>query len=260
MRALLLVGLLILGSSSVWANECDISFEGDLKIENQTITINTQNHNHLVINQANELLVNGKIIVLSSAQQKLVSSYYAGIYAAAPQAAAIASDAMKLAAVAVNEVFTELLGSDNAAIDKVSDKLDDLSKKISSNFYDNNGKIRFYSGDFNNGDFVSQHWENEFEDAIEELVSNSIGHLMISIGTELLFSNGDMDAFTTKMERFGQDIEQRVEHQSAALEARANSLCRSLIEVDRVETDLQRAIPQLADLNILHIEENNQAM
>jgi hypothetical protein len=260
MRTLLLAGLLTLSANYALANECEINFEGNLQLENRILTIETQNHKKIVINQENQLFVNGQKIQLSTYQQKLVSDYYAGIYSAAPQAAAIATDAITLASVTVNQVFTELLGSDSDAINGLTEKLDELGQHVSMNFYASNGEIRLNSNNFEDGNFLGQQWEDEFEAAIEEVVSNSIGHLLISIGTEILFSGGDMDAFESKMERFGQDIEQRVEFQSSELEARADSLCMSLVSVDQIELKLQRSVDELADLNVMQIKEKSEAM
>lgn len=260
MRALILSSLLSLSSTGVWANQCEVNIEGQLKIEKQTLTIETLQHDKVVIDRTNTLWVNGRQVHLSSHQQKLVSAYYAGIYTAAPQAAAIATDAIKLASVAVNGVFVDLLGHDDQAIADLTDKLDELGEKINNNFYAEDGELRFYSSDFNDGDFVEQQWKDDFEQTIEEIVTQNIGRLIMNIGSELLFGDGDMSAFEAKMERFGQEIEDNIEHQSAEIEARADSLCQSLVLVDHVENQLQQVVPQLSDLNVIHVEETNQAM
>lgn len=260
MRTLLLAGLLSLSTHYAVANECEINFAGNIQLENSILSIETDGYKKIVINQQNQLFVNGKKVTLSSYQQNLVSDYYAGIYAVAPQAAAIASDAIKLASVTVNEVFYELLGSDSDAVDGLTDKFDELSQHIHSNFYASNGEIRLNSNDFEDGNFLLQEWEHEFEEAVEEVVANSVGHLLISLGSQILFSGGDMDAFESRMEHFAQDIEQRVEFQGSALEARAETLCLSLVDVDKTEEKLQSAIDELADLNVVQITAKPQAM
>jgi hypothetical protein len=260
MRTLLLTSLLLINVNYAMANQCEIEFEGSLQLENRVLTIITEDNKEVVIQENNQLLVNGKQIDLSAEQQSLVSAYYAGIYAAAPQAARIASDAVHLASLTINEVFTELLGNDNAAIADLTLKLDELSEHINANFYAENGEIRLHSVDFEDGNFLSNEWEEEFEATIEEVVSNSIGRLMLSIGTQLLFGDGDMDAFEAKMENFGQDIEQKIEYQASGLEARANALCLGLAQVDTLESQLQNTIPELADLNILQVKAHYDAM
>ncbi|KXI29545.1 DUF2884 family protein [Paraglaciecola hydrolytica] len=260
MRPLLLAGLMLVNTNIVMANECDINFDGNLQLENRVLTITTSDKTKVLIQENNQLYVNGKHIKLNAEQQNLVSAYYAGIYAAAPQAARIASDAVQLASVTINEVFNELLGNDSDAVDTLTLKLNELGEHIQNNFYAQNGEIRLNSANFDDGNFLSNEWEDEFEDAIEDVVANSIGRIMLSIGSELLFGGGDMDAFEAKMERFGQDIEQRVEYQTSGIEARADALCHGLAKVDLIETQLQKSIPALADLNILRVEQNHHAM
>ena len=260
MRTLLLASLLLANVNYVMANQCDINFDGSLQLENHVLTILTQDHNKVVIQENNQLYVNGKHVVLSANQQNVVSAYYAGIYAAAPQAAKIATDAIQLANLTINQVFTELLGSDSDALDDLTLKLSELNEHIHTTFYAKNGEIRLNSANFEDGNFVGKEWEQEFEGAIEEIVSNSIGKIMLSIGSQLLFGGGDMDAFEAKMERFGQDIEQRVKFQTSGIEARANALCQGLAQVDTLETQLQNSIPELSDLDILQVKARYDAM
>ena len=260
MRSILFAALLAANTGTVMAEQCDINFSGKLQLENRVLSITTQNHDEIIIQPNNLLIVNGQQLALSAQQQRLVSAYYAGIYAAAPQAAHIARDALQIASLTVNEVFTELLGEKNPAVDKLSEKLDHLGLQLHNNFYAQDGEIRLRSADFENGNFVTPEWEQEFEAAIEEVISSSIGQILVSIGTELLFGQGDMTAFEAKMERFGQDIEQRVEYQTSGIEARANALCQGLVQVDKLETQLQRTIPELANLNVLQVSAHRDAM
>jgi len=260
MRTLLLASLLLLNVNYVMANQCEIDFDGNMQLENRVLTLNTPKHKKIVILENNQLYVNDKHVALSTEQQGLVSAYYAGIYAAAPQAERIARDAIELANVTINEVFTELLGTKSGAVDELSVKLDELSTHIHSNFYAQNGEIRLNSANFEDGNFLGNEWEQEFEQVIEEVVSNSIGKILLSIGSQLLFGGDDIDAFEAKMDRFGQDMEQRLEYQTSGIEARANALCLGLAQVDSVESQLQNSIAELADLNILRVTAHYDAM
>ena len=260
MRSILFAGLLVANAGTAMAQQCDINIKGNVQLENRVLSIQTPEHDEIVIQANNLLLVNGKQLDLSAQQQRLVSAYYAGIYAAAPQAAHIATDALRLASTTINEVFSELLGENNSAVAGLTVKLDTLGQQLHNNFYAQDGEIRLRSADFEDGNFLSNEWEQEFEAAIEDVVSNAIGRIMIAIGSELLFNGGDLAAFEAKMERFGQDIEQRVEFQTSGIEARANALCQSLVQVDTIETQLQRAVPELANLNVLQVSANRDAM
>lgn len=261
MRSLLLAATLSLSTAGyALADQCDVKFAGQLQLAQQQLSITTANKQQILIDQHKRLWVDGQLIALSDYQQELVSDYYTGYYIAAPKAAQIAADGVTLANVAVTEVFSELLGADNDAVTELSAKLTELNAMIQHNFYDEDGQIRLSSQSFDDGDFITHEWEEDFEQVVENIVENSIGSIMLNIGSELLFSGGDMDAFEAKMERFGNGIEQRVEYQSEALEARADALCLSLAILDDIEARLQTSVPELAELDVLQVSQNQQAM
>jgi hypothetical protein len=164
-----------------------------------------------------------------------------------------------LASTALNEVFTQLLGSDNTALTDLSDKLRNLDQQIQYNFYADNGEIRLHSDSFENGEFFGEQWEIQFEQAIQNIVTDSIGQLMISIGTQLIFSGGDMDEFEQKMQRFGEQMEQKVGYQAEALQQKTKKLCSTLLQVDYAETQLQH-IEQLSGLDVIQLHDQPNRM
>lgn len=260
MRTMIIAGTLACCSLPVLANECNVELNGNMQLENNVLAIVLDNDSRLTIDQDKILYVDGSALHLDSQQQRWVENYYDGINQAAPQAAAIATDAVALASTALNEVFTELLGSDNTALADLSDKLRKLDQQIQYNFYADNGDIRLHSESFEDGEFFGEQWETQFEEAMEDLVSDSIGHLMVSIGTQLIFSGGDMGEFEQKMERFGEQMEQKVEYQAEALEEKTKELCETLARVDLAENYLQMNIHQLAGLDVIQVSDQRNAM
>jgi hypothetical protein len=257
---MIIAGALACCSFPVLANECNVELNGNMQLENNVLAIILDNNTRLTIGQDKILYVDGIALQLDSEQQRWVENYYDGINQAAPQAAAIATDAVALASTALNEVFTELLGSDNNALADLSDKLRNLDQQIQYNFYADNGDIRLHSDSFENGEFFGEQWETQFEEAIEDLVTDSIGHLMVAIGTQLIFSGGDMGEFEQKMERFGEQMEQKVEYQAEALEEKTEELCETLARVDSAENNLQMNINQLAGLDVIQVSDHHNAM
>jgi hypothetical protein len=260
MRTVIFAGALACCSLPVIANQCNVELNGNMQLENNVLAVKLDNDTRLTIDQDKILYVDGIALTLDTQQQSWVDNYYDGINLAAPQAAAIATDAVALASIALNEVFTELLGSDNTALEDLSEKLRNLDQQIQYNFYADNGDIRLHSESFENGEFFGEQWEAQFEDAIEDLVTDSIGHLMVAIGTQLIFSGGDMTEFEQKMERFGEQMEQKVEYQAEALEDKAEELCATLARVDVAENYLQMNIKQLSKLDVIHVSEQYDAM
>lgn len=263
MRTMIFAGALACCSPSAFAldsnNTCNVELNGNMQLENHVLAATLDNNTHLSINQDKTLYIDGIALTLNPEQQHWVDNYYNGINQAVPQAAAIATDAVALASTALNEVFTELLGSDNTALADLSDKLRKLDQQIQYHFYADNGDIRLHSESFKNGGFFGEKWEAQFEETIEGLVTDSIGHLMLAIGTQLIFSGGDTDEFEQKMQRFGEQIEQKVEYQAAILEKKADALCLTLSQVDFAETQLQQ-IKQLASLDVIQLHDQPRRM
>jgi hypothetical protein len=112
---------------------------------------------------------------------------------------------------------------------------------------------------FEIGEFFGEQWEAQFEEAIEDLVTDSIGHLMVAIGTQLIFNDGDMGEFEQKMQRFGEQMEQKVGYQATALEEKTDALCSTLAQVDFAETQLQK-IKQLASLDVIELHDQPRRM
>lgn len=259
MRTMIFAGVLTCCALPVLANECNVELNGKMQLENKVLAVELDNDTRLTIGQDRIPYIDGVALDLTTQQQNWVDLYYDGINQAAPQAASIATDAVALASTAINEVFTELLGSDNDALADLSDKLRHLDQQIQYNFYAENGDIRIHSESFENGEFFGEQWEAQFEEAIEDLVTDSIGHLMVALGTQLIFSGGDMDAFEQKMERFGEQMEQKVEYQATALEEKADILCSTLAQVDYAESQLQK-IKQLERLDVIQLHDQPNRM
>ena len=191
------------------ADQCDINIDGHMKLEDRVLTVTTEDKDKIAIDEAHNLYVNGDQIYLDADQQQWVEDYYQGIHNAVPQVADIAIEGIAIASEAITLVFGELLGHDSNAVHDLTDKLEDMNQRIHYNFYADDGSIRLDSDEFENGNFFGEEWENEFEQAIEELVFDSMGRLMIAIGSEMIMSGGNMDAFENRMETFAADIEEK---------------------------------------------------
>ena len=263
MRFMLFTGALIFCSLPVLAlssnNKCNVELNGNMQLENNVLAVTLDSDAYMTIDQDKILYIDGTALTLNMRQQGWVDDYYDGINQAVPQAAAIAADAIALASTALNEVFTELLGADNIALTDLSKKLRHLDQQIHYNFYTDNGDIRLYSHSFEDGEFFGEQWEAQFEETIKHLVADSIGHVMVAIGTQLIFNGEDVHKFDQKMERFGEQIEQKVKYQATALEKKADVLCLTLTKVDFAETQLQQ-IKQLARLDVIRLQDQSDKM
>ncbi|MBC3767892.1 DUF2884 family protein [Neptunicella marina] len=238
-------------TNSAFAGECHVDFDAHVKIANEQVVVALQDNKQLTLS-ANEAWLDGKKLSLSKEQQTLMDEYYSRVFNIAPQAADIALDAVDLATKGVSMAFSTLLGEDDQVVQDITGEFSVLRTAVQSQFYAEDGSVRFDSKSMQDGDFIDKEFSQRFEKKVESLVEKSMGSIMITIGKQMMFG-GDMDAFEKKMDNFGKDIERQMEAQSDQLEARADQLCYSLQILDDYETQISSSIPELAKLDALRV-------
>ena len=262
--SLVAAGLLVSGvanANATFNNEhCDVELDGNIQYYKGLLTVDMKNGSTMTITEDYELTINGESVSLDREQQRWVEDYYDQIDTAIPMTLNIAAEGLEIASSAVGEVFGELLGADDEMVMEFSELFDGLSEEMKIRFYDDQGNIRVDSTEFNQPGWFDNAWEDEFEARVESLVSQSVGRIMVAIGTEMMFGDGDMQAFEQKMERFGETIENRVEAQAEALEGKADELCAVLAKADYAENQMQKHINGLDGLNLLEMKNGSLKM
>ncbi|WP_394223575.1 DUF2884 family protein [Alteromonas gracilis] len=236
---------------------CDMELDGHIQYYQGDLTVKMDNGSVMTIDSYHNMTINGEPVSLNREQQHWVSEYYNNIDIAIPMTLNIASEGLEIANVAVTEVFTELLGTDQMG-DDFSALFDSLETKLNTSFYDEAGNIRVDSTKFDEPGWFDESWEQEFEAQIESLISESMGRILIAVGTQMLWEGGDMTEFEQKMERWGEDLEYRLESQAAALEEKGEALCKVLKQADFAEGKMQASISGLDDLNLLDIDQHGE--
>ena len=234
-------------------NSCDMELDGHIQYYQGDLTVTMDNGSVMSIDAQHNMTVNGEAVSLNREQKKWVGEYYDNIDMAIPMTLNIASEGLEIANVAVTEVFTELLGGDQMG-DDFRELFNSLDAKLNTSFYDEAGNIRVDSTKFDEPGWFDESWEQEFETQIESLISESIGRILIAVGTQMLWEGGDMSEFEEKMERWGEDLEYRLESQAAALEEKGDALCKVLKQADYAEGKMQASIAGLEELNLLDID------
>ena len=238
-------------------NSCDMELDGHIQYYQGDLTVQMDNGSVMTIDAQHNMTINGESVSLDREQQRWVSEYYNNIDIAIPMTLTIASEGLQIANVAVTEVFTELLGGDQMS-DDFNELFNSLETKLNTSFYDDAGNIRVDSTKFDEPGWFDESWEQEFETQIESLISESMGRILIAVGTQMLWEGGDMSEFEQKMERWGEDLEYRLESQAASLEEKGDALCKVLKKADYAEGKMQASISGLDDLNLLDIDQPAQ--
>lgn len=231
-------------------NQCNMELHGSVTFSHGDLTITTDTGEKVLITPSHQLYVDNQAVSLNSDEQRWVSDYYTSIESAIPMTVEIARDGVKIASFAVTEVFTELLGADNDLTEDFNRLFTDLSAQIDERFYAADGSYQFDSTGLD-GDWADAAWSDEFDARIESLIERSMGHILMAVGRQMLFQDGDIEDFASRMENFGDMIEQRVEGEADALEGKADALCTVLAKADYAESHMQKNIAALAGLDLL---------
>ncbi|WP_164078398.1 DUF2884 family protein [Alteromonas facilis] len=239
---------------SNFSDSCNINFEGELQFKEDILSITLKNGDIANFTADGEVSINGEYLSLDSAQSNAAQQYYSAITESIPQTAEIAIDALEVASVAVTEAFGELLGYDDPLVVDFEDFFATLHVKVNDQFYAADGSFHMKSSDSEDGSWVNPTWESELEEQIEDMVERSIGRILVAVGTEMVMSGGDMSAFESRMENFGERIEQRVEFNTEELEHKADQLCMTLSTADVAESKLASSVDALSTLDMLDIE------
>lgn len=264
MKNLLIAGGFILTSIStaVMAHDehsCNVNFDKDLSINSQLVSMKDAGTELWRINNNGQLWLDGKVITTDSNTQALLREYQAGIRTQTLETVALVEDALLLAADAVNSVITELTGDslqDHPALQTALDKIKASTDSIVVRSGDN---IDIYGSRF---DSLDGAFGAEFEQAIEEAVTSSMGSIMMLVGKAMTSGEGNfeqrMEAFGERMERFGEDLEARMDTKSAALEQRGDAMCGHLQQLDTLENQIQQAIPQMQQYDLIDVNSSNK--
>lgn len=106
-----------------------------------------------------------------------------------------------------------------------------------------------------------ENFENQFDQQIESAVQSammqSMGSILMAVGSELMGSGGDMQAFEQRMENMGAEIEAKVERQANQLEKRADALCGNFSTIAEQEQQLVKLVPELKDYQLFSYKKNN---
>lgn len=245
-------------STSVLADDCNMELHHGLRVSDKTITIEKDNGQNLEIIDNQYLYINENQINLNEQQSTLLKSYSIGIREQAPVVMDIAKEAMSIAIQGIDMAFGELLGRDSSQYAKLMTSMEELETYVVEQFNDNGDFV--LNSEFGNGDdFLGEEFEERLETAIEEIVQNSIGALLVKIGTEMMFSGGDMEAFEQRMESFGEDIEEKMELRAETIELKAEQLCTSIYKLELIENQLHQHIPEMANYDLFDVGYNNRS-
>ena len=244
-------------SKALYAHDsCDVELDAGVTINDSFIEFfdpNKKQQTLYKIDSDNNLIVGGDYVALDDEQQALVGQYSSSIRAMVPQVRNIALEGVDLALEGVNLAFNELLGEGNDVGADLTQELSLLKEEVSTRFTVEHGFTIGENG-LDEDELLGEEFEQRIESAVEKAVMGSMGSLLVAIGQEMRFSGGDTDAFETRMESFGENIEHEMASRAEKIEQKADLLCLDVVELDHIEEQIKANIESLANINVITVK------
>ncbi len=119
----------------------------------------------------------------------------------------------------------------------------------------NNTKKNFYIApqDFDDFDEI---FAGNFEQEIEEIVTQSIGSILMAVGDAMTSeeqnnSEQRVNTFDERISTLGEELELEVGSKVNNIESKAEEFCRQLKRLDKLESKLNSSIKELNDFDLI---------
>jgi len=253
-----------LTSINVLAMQCSVSLNYGVIINPSHIRIIDGSVTVMQVNGAAQLFIAGREIPLSTQQQQLMTDFSVGIRQQIPEIVSIAIESVDIGLKAVNKVIGGLTGENSASQQKIQTKFDELKWHMRARF--NQSANNYYIAPQDLDDFDNI-FTGEFEAEIEEIIENSVGTILLAVG-EAMITDLDSDrnleqritTFDERMNNIGKGLELEMSESAEVLEDKAVKFCLKMSELNKIEEQLILSIPAFSHLNIINIDQEQQAI
>jgi len=224
-------------------NGCEIDIKHDLRVSAELVSVSNGDEPLYDIAQGGLLSVRDEPVELDSEQRALVEEYAGELSALVPQIIELVSSALALAGSSVSTAFNEAFGGDSAAGEKLAAALDQARLEFEAKAKPEPGLYVLADADDEFGD--------ELEEEMDDLVGEALGEIMAEIGSAMVSGEG---SFVERMERFGESMEtmgEEIERSSEVVADWGEEVCANVERVRILEQEVQRKVPEFADMGVL---------
>jgi hypothetical protein len=230
---------------------CDIDLQYGMVVDRNQIRITEASRTLYQINRRHQLIVQGKLILLTQQQTQDLQELASGLHYLVPKLTLIASEGVELAVETVEQVYGGLVGMDHKSHEKLRKALRNVHIGVREKF----GR----SGDYfflgpGNLERVDELVDKELEKQIEEVMSTSLGGILSAIASltaDSELTEQRMQLLSEKLEKVGQHIELQVAPKSDSLRQKAHWFCKKLEALDHSEERLRASINELEPYNLI---------
>lgn len=242
-------------SFSTLAEKCSVNFNYGVIIDPSHLRMIENGQTVVQINDNKQLFVVGREIELDHTQQQLIKNFSLGIRKQVPEIVSIAIEGVDIGLKAVNKAIGSLTGENSASQQKIQAKFDELKWRIRARFNQSANNYYIAPQDFADFDDI---FTGEFEQEIEEIISDSIGTILLAVGEAMISENSNnhgneqrLSTFDDRIESMGKDLELEISASANALEKKAEKFCFKLTSLDKIESKIHASIKPLSQYNLI---------
>ncbi|WP_299568253.1 YggN family protein [uncultured Shewanella sp.] len=237
---------------SIDDEQCNVTLNYDVTVEPKKLLISEKGE-ELYRVEMGELYVEGSKVKLDTKQSRLLNDYSEELSQQVPEIIDLVNEVVVLATDAVSLALTPIFGDATGA--KLDELLTGIQSRVDEAAYQQGDK--FYLGATESS--IEDAFNEDFEKEMEAMIANSMGSFMMAIGAEMMSSEGGsfeekIEAFSTKMEKVGEDIELQIADQSQAIEDKAEKICADFEELMVLESEVRQSIPELASYELATLD------
>lgn len=233
---------------------CNVEFKNDVRIKPNELEIFTADNHTMTFINSGELMIDGQTLTLNSQQHQAISNYSDSLRSQLPEVANIALEGVKIAGVAIEEVANAF---NIDGLDSINELMADIQVEVQNTFYQQGAFVMGQQSFSQFGENFESQFDEQIESAVQAAMMQSMGSILMAVGSELMGSGGDMQAFEQRMENMGAEIEAKVEQQANQLEKRADALCGNFSTIADQEQQLVKLVPELKDYQLFSYKQNN---
>lgn len=248
-------------SAQSLAAHCNVNFNYGVVIDTKHVRILDRGQTYVQFNGEHQVFVRGREVALTPENKQVVGKFVSGVREQVPQIVSIAIEGVEIGLKAVNKVIGGLTGENSASHRKIQEKFDEMQIRLRKRFNHSDKSYYIAPQDFDEFDEI---FAGEFEQEIEEIVSDSIGTILIAVGEAMANRDEDdieqrVNTFDQRIESMGAELKLEVGEKADKLEAKAEKFCVNLSLLDHVETEMQLTIPELAEFNLISTNTDYEA-
>ncbi|MDR7133383.1 hypothetical protein J2X06_000567 [Lysobacter niastensis] len=250
MRRLLVVSVLSLASAHALAADvkstdvkvsCSMDSDYDLSINERSVILTRDSGvPKAIVMRQGRLFIDDRWVTLSTADSQRIREFEKGAREAMPEAQAIGRDAADIAFTVLGEVAAGFASDPKVAQAKIATARSQIDARLARSVT----PTRFDGSDLGEG----------IGAAVSEVLPSLIGDI---VGGAISAAFSGDSSRLKRLENLDAQIDERVEPRAQALERKASSLCKRMVELDRIDDALEYRLADGRPLELLRARQQS---